>query len=156
MTRFFTREKAAYMFPIRPALDSDAESIVSFDHIAQSDSRRKAFIRRAIAAGNCFVATYGEHIVGYGVLEYSFYENGFVSMLYVHPEYRRRGAGTALMRYLESVCQTAKLFTSTNLSNLPMQSLLARLGYELSGVIHNLDEGNPELVYVKRLKRSSH
>lgn len=77
-------------------------------------------------------------------------------MLYVHPEHRRCGVGTALMRYLESVCQTAKLFTSTNLSNLPMQSLLARLGYELSGVIHNLDEGDPELVYVKRLKRSSH
>lgn len=150
MTHFSTREKAAYMFPIRPALDSDAESIVSFDHIAQSDSRRKAFIRRAIAAGNCFVATYDERIVGYGVLEHSFYDNGFVSMLYVHPERRRCGVGTALMRYLESVCQTAKLFTSTNLSNLPMQSLLARLGYELSGVIHNLDEGDPELVYVKQ------
>jgi GNAT superfamily N-acetyltransferase len=134
------------------ALESDAESIVSFDHIAQSDSRRKAFIYRAIAAGNCFVATDDECIVGYGVLEYSFYSNGFVSMLYVHPEHRRRGVGTALIRHLESVCQTAKLFTSTNLSNLPMRSLLARLGYELSGVIHNLDEGDPELVYVKRLK----
>ena len=140
-------------FQIRPALESDAEFIVSFDHIAQSDSRRKTFIRRSIAAGNCFVATYDERIVGYGVLEYSFYANGFVSMLYVHPEYQRRGVGTALMRHLESVCQTAKLFTSTNLSNLPMQSLLAKLGYELSGVIHNLNEGDPELVYVKNLKR---
>jgi len=137
------------------ALESDAESIVSFDHIAQSDSRRKAFIQRAIATGNCFVATDDECTVGYGVLEYSFYGNGFVSMLYVHPEHRRRGVGTALIRHLESVCQTAKLFTSTNLSNLPMQLLLARLGYELSGVIHNLDEGDPELVYVKRLRRSS-
>ncbi len=140
------------MFPIRPALESDTERIVSFDPIAQSDSRREAFIRRAIAAGHCFVATDKERIAGYGVLEHSFYDNGFVSMLYVHPEYRRRGVGMALMRHLESACQTAKLFTSTNLSNLPMQSLLARLGYELSGVIHNLDEGDPELVYVKFLK----
>lgn len=140
------------MSPIRPALESDTERIVSFDPIARSDSRREAFIRRAIAAGSCFVATDKERIAGYGVLEYSFYDNGFASMLYVHPEYRRRGVGTALMRHLESACQTAKLFTSTNLSNLPMQSLLARLGYELSGVIHNLDEGDPELVYVKRLK----
>lgn len=53
------------------------------------------------------------------------------------------------MRYSESICQTTKLFTSTNLSNLPMQALLTKLGYRLSGVIHNLDDGDPELVYFK-------
>jgi hypothetical protein len=56
-----------------------------------------------------------------------------------------------LLQYMESVCQTPKLFTSTNLSNLPMQSLLAKLNYVLSGVIHNLDESDPEIVYFKRL-----
>ncbi len=35
---------------------------------------------------------------------------------------------------------------------LRMQSLLAKLEYELSGVIHNLDEGDPEIVYFKRLR----
>ena len=44
------------------------------------------------------------------------------------------------------------IYISTNLSNLPMQSLLAKLGYRLSGVIHHLDEGDPELVYVKYLR----
>ena len=53
---------------------------------------------------------------------------------------------------MESLCRTPKLFTSTNLSNLPMQSLLAKLEYQLSGVIHNLDEGDPEIVYFKRLR----
>jgi hypothetical protein len=57
-----------------------------------------------------------------------------------------------LLRHLESFCETSKLFISTNLSNLPMQSLLAKLVYVLSGVIHNLDEGDPELVYFKRLR----
>jgi len=33
-----------------------------------------------------------------------------------------------------------------------MQSLLAKLEYVLSGVIHNLDEGDPEIVYFKRLR----
>jgi hypothetical protein len=32
-----------------------------------------------------------------------------------------------------------------------MQSLLAKLNYVPSGVIHNLDAGDPELVYFKRL-----
>jgi hypothetical protein len=62
------------------------------------------------------------------------------------------GAGEALVKHLESLCQTAKLFTSTNLPNLPMQSLLAKMGYVLSGVIHNLDEGDPEIVYFKKLR----
>ena len=73
-------------------------------------------------------------------------------MLYVHVDHRRSGTGAALLRHMESLCQTPKLFTSTNLSNLPMQSLLGKLEYELSGVIHNLDEGDPELVYFKRLR----
>jgi GNAT superfamily N-acetyltransferase len=72
-------------------------------------------------------------------------------MLYVDANFRRAGAGSALLKHLESICRTSKLFTSTNLSNLPMQSLLAKTGYVLSGVIHNLDEGDPEIVYFKRL-----
>ena len=59
------------------------------------------------------------------------------------------------MNHLETVCQTEKIFTSTNLSNFPMQALLAKLGYKLSGVIHNLDEDDPELVYCKALHQTA-
>ena len=133
---------------VRAAVESDVDELYSVDDIAQTSAHRQAFIRRSITAGACYVAQ-DESIAGYAVLEYSFYEYGFVSMLVVHVDWRRRGVGTALMEYLESVCRTDKLFTSTNLSNLPMQSLLAKLKYKLAGVIHDLDEGDPELVYVK-------
>ena len=93
-----------------------------------------------------------ETVVGYGVLNYTFHHNGCIDMLYVDSDHRRRGAGAALLKHMESLCETPKLFTSTNLSNLPMQSLLAKLDYVLSGVIHNLDEGDPEIVYFKRLR----
>ncbi len=139
------------MYSVRLAVESDIDSICSFDAIAQHDSRRRNFVSRSVAAGNCFVAV-DERVIGYAVLEYTFYDNGFVSMLYVHPEHRQLGVGKKLMKHLESVCQTSKLFTSTNLSNIPMQSLLVRLGYKLSGVIHNLDKDDPELVYVKFLQ----
>ena len=88
-----------------------------------------------------------------GVLDYSFYAQAFISMLFIHASYRRQGVGLALMKHLqESVPPSSKkLFTSTNLSNLPMQSLLAQLNFKLSGVIENLDEGDPELVYFKPL-----
>jgi hypothetical protein len=43
-----------------------------------------------------------------------------------------------------------QIFTSTNRSNAPMQGLLASLGWQLSGELDGLDEGDPELVYYLR------
>ena len=140
------------MISIRPATANDIEVICSFDLIAQRENQRREFIRRAVNSGECFVADRDEKVIGYAVFNYSFYHSGFIDMLYVHTDFRRSGAGAALVQHLESLCQTPKLFTSTNLSNLPMQSLLAKLGYSLSGVIHNLDEDDPEIVYFKQLR----
>jgi ribosomal protein S18 acetylase RimI-like enzyme len=140
------------MIFVRPAFESDIETLCSFDLIARRENERREFIRREVSSGNCFVAVKAETVIGYGVLNYTFYDTGFIEMLYIHSDHRRSGAGTALIKHLQSVCQTPKLFTSTNLSNLPMQSLLAKTDYVLSGVIHNLDEGDPEIVYFKRLR----
>lgn len=139
------------MIQIRQAVENDIETLCSFDLIAREENERREFIRREVTSGNCFIAVEEETFIGYGVLKYSFYSNGFIEMIYVHSEHRRKGAGAALLRHLESLCKTPKLFTSTNFSNLPMQSLLAKSDYILSGVIHNLDEGDPEIVYFKRL-----
>jgi GNAT superfamily N-acetyltransferase len=139
------------MITIRQAVEDDVAALCSLDLIARREEGRREFIRREVASGNCFVAVTDGTVIGYGVLNYTFYYNGCIDMLYVHSERRRRGAGEALLRHMETLCRTPKLFTSTNLSNLRMQSLLAKLGYGLSGVIHNLDEGDPEIVYLKRL-----
>jgi ribosomal protein S18 acetylase RimI-like enzyme len=140
------------MILIRPANESDVEALCSLDLIARCENDPREFIRRAVVSGTCFVAVAEEEVIGYGVLNYTFYCNGHIEMLYVHSGQRRRGAGEALLQHMESLCQTSKLFTSTNLSNLPMQALLAKLEYVLSGVIHNLDEGDPEVVYFKQLR----
>ena len=139
------------LISVRPAVENDIQVLCTMDHIARREGERLAFIRREVASGHCFVAVIDETVVGYGVLNYTFYNNGCIDMLYVHSDHRRRGVGTALIRHMEAQCRTPKIFTSTNESNLSMQSLLEKLGYESSGVIHNLDEGDPELVYFKRL-----
>lgn len=139
-----------YMISIRQAVESDVEALCSLDQIADQESEHREFIRREVARGTYYVAVAGEEIIGYGVMNYNFYHNGWIELLYVHSEHRGRGVGRGLLEHMESLCLTPKLFTSTNLSNLRMQSLLAKTGYELSGVIHNLDEGDPELVYVKK------
>jgi GNAT superfamily N-acetyltransferase len=135
----------------RTAQHSDVDAIISFDPIAQQEQQRVEFIRRSIDQGVCHVALIDDQPVAYGVLVYTFFGNAFIDLLYVASDHRRQGVGAALMGYLESISQGDKLFTSTNLSNLRMQALLQKLNYALSGVIHNLDEGDPELVYFKRL-----
>ena len=144
------------MISIRQATEKDTGALCLLDQIArQGEEVRRRFIKRSVAAGTCFVALRGEEIIGYGVLNYSFYDNGCIDMLYIDSKHRRCGAGASLLKHLESICRTPKLFTSTNLSNLPMQALLAKSGYVLSGVIHNLDEGDPEIVYFKPLKNAA-
>jgi hypothetical protein len=63
-----------------------------------------------------------------------------------------RKAGEMLLRYLVSICKTPKLFSSANQSNRPMQTLFAKVGFEQSGMIHNLDPNDSEIVYYKAIK----
>ena len=143
---------------IRKAVESDVESLCSIDTIARVDPSRHDYIRRRVREGRCYVLTIpdespdNERIVGYGVLTYEFYECGMIEMLMVDPNFRRDRFGSALVRHMETECRTAKLFTSTNESNAPMLGLLTSLGYQPSGIIQNLDAGDPELVYFKQLR----
>ncbi|MFF9402504.1 GNAT family N-acetyltransferase [Streptomyces sp. NPDC014744] len=69
-------------------------------------------------------------------------------MLMVAPSARGRGVGRRLLDAVAASCETQKLFTSTNVSNLPMQQLLQRAGWRPVGLLHGLDEGDPELFYL--------
>ena len=146
------KKTGADIVDIRQAEEKDIAAIYSFDHLAHVEQRRK-FIQNSVRSGTASVAVLDDKVVGYAVLEYTFYAQGFIAMLYIHPECRHNGVGSKIVRYLESICKTEKLFTSTNESNLPMQALMKKLNYIPSGIINNLDEGDPELVYFKRVHK---
>ncbi len=142
------------MIDIKQAKDEHIQTICSFDHIAKTDQgERRKFIRDSVRKGICYVAEMNGVAVGYTVLDYSFYACGMIEMLNVSPDFRRKGIGSELVKYVESICKTEKLFTSTNQSNLPMQGLLNRMEYVPSGFIDNLDDSDAEIVYFKRLER---
>ncbi|MGB3295635.1 MAG: GNAT family N-acetyltransferase [Phormidesmis sp.] len=130
----------------------DADAIIAFDHVAACEPARVQSVHDYIESSACYVAVIDAKVVAYAVLNYKFYDNGWIEMLYVHPQFRRQGIGSALIRHLINACRTPKLFTSTNQSNFSMQRLLAALEFDRSGFIENLDEGDPELVYFKRLR----
>jgi len=128
---------------IREMRPQERAEVASFTRLAPCESEERAC---------ALVALRENAVVGYAEVAPAFFGRQFVSLLSVHPGHRRQGLATALMKAVESRCKESKLFTSTNLSNQPMQSLLANMGYRLCGVVEELDEGDPELVFVKRLR----
>ena len=135
------------------ATAADLHRLIEFDPLSQTDPKRIPFIQNAVDSGICHILENGEMLVGCGVLSHAFYQCGFIEMLYIHPSHRRKGLGTLLMEYMEDHCRTERLFTSTNQSNKPAQPLFVHLGYVRSGIIENLDQRNPELIYFKQLRR---
>ena len=108
-------------------------------------------IKQSIASGQCLVALISNRVVGAGILNYSFYRQGFIGLLNINPDYRRQGIATALIRRMETLCICNKLFTSSNKSNIPAQKTYEANGFIRSGYIENLDEDDPEIIYFKPL-----
>ncbi|MEM6729902.1 MAG: GNAT family N-acetyltransferase [Myxococcota bacterium] len=132
---------------IRRARDEDVEAMCAVDEEA-----RREFIRRSVHKGAAYVALGDTTVVGYAVFEHTFFERGFISMLMVDPMHRRAGVGAAMVRHIEGLCQSERIFTSTNRSNQPMQALLRKLGYRHSGTVEDLDPDDPELFFSRRVR----
>lgn len=133
----------------REAKPGDVQAMLEFDVYAQSNPGRGTVIREAVDKRQCLVAVESGGLVGYLVLTYAFFENGFISLVVVSPAHQRKGVALQLFAAAQQACKTAKLFTSVNESNLASRKLIAKAGFVPSGVIENLDEGDPELVYFK-------
>jgi ribosomal protein S18 acetylase RimI-like enzyme len=94
-------------------------------------------------------------VFGFIVVDSSFFGQSFVHLICVSPRARRRGVARTLLKHAGSLRPSQKLFTSTNASNLAAQQLFERMGFVRSGVIENLDTGDPEYVYFKPQSRSA-
>jgi ribosomal protein S18 acetylase RimI-like enzyme len=139
------------MVIIDKAKSSDFEQVIALGRPEQ-----RSAIGVSMGQGRCAVARVDGVVRGFMIMDENFFGHGFVELLHVHPDFRRRGIGIALMRSAEIDAPTEKLFTSTNQSNLPMQKLCEKIGFVRSGIIDNLDEGDPELIYFKQLAPSAH
>ena len=98
------------------------------------------------------MARASDAVVGFAVANWSFFAHCFIALVVVHPDQRRRGIASALIRHVEAECPSARLFTSTNRSNTIMQAVCESLGFVRSGIVENLDADDPELIYFKRLR----
>lgn len=129
---------------IRQALSTDFEPIDRFDIFAGD---RQAEIERQ----ECYVAVEENIITGYVTCDRTFYCHPFMRYLCVDFEYRRKGIGDRMMAFVEAKFQGDRLFSSTESDNLPMLNLFNKRGSKISGIIENLFQAKPEIVYCKDL-----
>lgn len=136
---------------IRQGTLRDLDLLVAFDDIARSSEERRSLIQQGLADSSVSVVLVDGAPKGYALLHYRFFGHAFIELVYVCADSRRSSLGSRLIEHIWQNASGSKLFTSTNQSNTPMQAVLAKLGFEESGIIHNLDPGDPEFVYFKRL-----
>jgi GNAT superfamily N-acetyltransferase len=127
----------------------DLGRLDAVDPLLATDPVRRAHIGDLLGSGLSWAALAGE-VVGFAIVTRHFYGFPFVDLLVVSEAARRRGAGSALMAHCAAVHDADRMFTSTNESNAPMRALLAKAGWRPAGVVHYLDPGDPELIFVKR------
>ncbi|MFB6888542.1 GNAT family N-acetyltransferase [Kitasatospora sp. NPDC056327] len=136
-------------FVVRAAGVADRAALVGVDSVAAAgDEGRRASIGRWCGEGSAVVVEDSSGPLGYGVLEYTFFEQGFVTLVMVAPRARGRGVGARVLAAVEEACTAPKLFTSTNVSNQAMQRLLGRAGWRAVGMVDGLDDGDPELFFL--------
>ncbi|PYE51903.1 GNAT family N-acetyltransferase [Deinococcus yavapaiensis] len=131
---------------LRRATISDLAVLVTLGDAAGNAERRRR-IEETLATRETVLALRGDEAVGYGVLG-TFFDRPFVSLVYVSPPHRRRGIAEALVRHFGAL-DAPKVFSSTNLGNAAMHALFRKLGWIAAGMVDHLDEGDPEVIYVR-------
>jgi predicted acetyltransferase len=130
----------------------DIENIVAVDKEIISNDSRRAYISKAVEEDRCIVVKNNNEIFGFLIFNTNFFDCSFISLIMVSPSERRKGYATSLIDYFVQLSPAKKVFSSTNQSNKDMQKVFIENGFVQSGVIENLDEGDPEIIYFKSKK----
>ncbi|EDL65500.1 hypothetical protein BSG1_00340 [Bacillus sp. SG-1] len=141
------------MIIISKAQITDLDEIVAVDSEVIGSKARSSIIREAIKTGQCLAAKENDTVGGFLIYNLHFFECTFISLVIVSPPQRRRGYASRLIESMFHHSPTPKIFSSTNRSNLAMQRVFAACGFQPSGIVENLDEGDPELIYFKRIAK---
>ncbi|MBE7123344.1 GNAT family N-acetyltransferase [Bacillus cereus] len=141
------------MRTITKASIDDLDSIVHIDVAVIEDDSRRNYIKHAIDEERCIIVKKDNSILGFLTYDTNFFGCTFLSLIIVSPTKRRQGHASSLISYMLSHSPTQKIFSSTNESNESMQKVFSANRFVRSGIIENLDEGDPEIIFhAKKLR----
>jgi GNAT superfamily N-acetyltransferase len=136
---------------IRHLEPGDLRAVIGLAAEVIGAERAEPFIRSYVERHHLLVADADD--VPIGVLAYrtDWFQCTFVSLVSVHPDFRRRGIARALFEAVERMSPSPRLFSSTEETNAPSIRMHTALGFTPSGHIDNLPQGYRELLFYKRL-----
>jgi GNAT superfamily N-acetyltransferase len=134
---------------VRLATPIDLDAALGLEQAAsaaKAEALRKAFAGEH--GRTAYIAELDGQPAGYAVMG-EFFGHPFLERLLTADHSLRQGVATALMETVEEAARGGRLFVSTNESNTIMRTLLAKRDFKVSGLVENLDPGDPELFFVK-------
>jgi N-acetylglutamate synthase-like GNAT family acetyltransferase len=135
---------------VRGATSDDLEAVLSFVRNEPVRHERESLLTARVQFGDVTIFERESRVLGYALCRtHSFFGRDFVELLTVTFEERRQGIGSVLLQECVDLSSTKRIFTSTNQSNLAMTALLEKLGWEFSGQLVGIDNGDPELIFYK-------
>lgn len=136
---------------LEPAKLKHLDAMIEINKAAAPKWHQRRHLISALREKRAFVAFMGRIPAGFLVWSKDFYSHFFIDLVVIHPQMRRSGVATTLIKTMENFCAGNKLFTSTNRSNKKMQNVLKKSGYLKVGYITHLDRGDPEWIYYKKI-----
>jgi ribosomal protein S18 acetylase RimI-like enzyme len=133
---------------IRPAWGADLAGLRRVDP-GLADPMRARIASNLLGLGRSWVADIAGAPVGFALTSNGFFSRPMIELLVVHDAHRRQGIGLMLINHCEAAHTDDRIFVSTNASNTAANALFAKAGFQGSGIVYNLDPGDPELIYVK-------
>jgi hypothetical protein len=138
---------------VRHATSGDLDALLAFDRHETVNYGREPLLVARTQSGEVILFERQDRLLGYAVIRSnSFFGRDFVELLVVATNDRRQGVGGGLLHHAVGLSSTNRIFTSTNRSNAPMIGLLEKEGWNFSGQLEGIDEGDPELIYYKETK----
>jgi len=132
---------------VQPGNAGHIEQIVAYDTIRNAEAGLASDLLAAAESGWLRVAIRDDKVLGHTIVRpRAFFGFDFIDLVYVAESARRAGVGRLLVATIRDQAP-ARVWTSTNLSNAPMHSLLRTDGWHTAGMLDGLDDGDPEVFY---------
>jgi GNAT superfamily N-acetyltransferase len=137
---------------IRRPEAADLAAVMTLAEAALSPERAGPFIRSHVERHHLLVAEDDGEVLGFLAYRTDWFQCTLVTGIAVRPDSRRKGIARALVKAVEQMSPSPRLFSSTEETNAVSIQMHTALGFAPSGHIDNLPQGYRELLFYKRLQ----